>query len=244
MALQMLPEDETYETWLESLELAEYVGEATDLAEFIPYVKSFVGAVSWFRRYRARAFLKSLKHTADEFSDDKREKFEKVLRSKEGAEILAEYAETAIRTASITAIAALALLYADTENEMYSPEFKLSSALAFQGLTDSHIDAFLALSKADNFISEENLPNMPYPVVVASDNLVASLDDYPDHMVTAETRVSLINDLISRGLLLPDYASARLGDGGVGVTFGVGESTEKYRQLLLKAKTLLPLLEE
>lgn len=238
--LPMLPEDETFEEWIEKTPLVDLIGEATDLAEFTPYVKAVLGAVSWFRRKRAKAFLKSLKGAADSLPPEKREALEKLMRSKLGAAILSEYAESVIRTSSETAIAAMALLYADAENEVYSPEFKLAAAISLRGISEREVDVFVALSGVDEFITAKNQPELPYPVAIANDGLASKYPELADVLEPPESRVAVVRDLIGRGLFLPDFASARLGDGGVGVTFGIGAWAHMYRELLMRARSLLP----
>ena len=240
MNMQLLPESQSFEEWLDNTELAELVGEAADLAEYLPYVKGILGAVGWFRRKRAKLFLKSLKRAADELTPQKKKAFERLLRSTAGAAVLSEYAESVIRTASKSAIAAMALLYSDVENELYSLDFKLSAALALQGISERQVDVFLALSSVEDFITPDNQPELPYPVAIANDELASSFPELAGVLEPPESRVALVRDLIARGLFLPDFASARYGEGGVGVTFGLGDSTLKYQELLLRARALMP----
>lgn len=240
MTLPALPERESFEEWLEKTPLVELIGEAADLAEFTPYVKAVLGAVSWFRRKRAKDFLRSLKRAADDLPPEKRDAFQKVLKSRAGAAILSEYAESVIRTASETAVASMALMYSDAENEIYSTEFKLAAATALRGISEREVDVFIALSGVDEFITSENQPELPYPVAIANDGLVSQFSELADVLAPAETRVAIVRDLIARGLLLPDFASARYGGGGVGVTFGIGEWASKYRELFIRARSLLP----
>jgi hypothetical protein len=238
--LSILPEDEPFEEWLEKTPIVDLIGEATDLAEFTPYVKAVLGAVSWFRRKRAKAFLRSLKDAADGLPPDKREALDKVMRSKAGAAILSEYAESVIRTSSETAIAAMALLYSDSENEIYSPQFKLAAAISLRGISEREVDVFLALSGVKEFITAKNQPELPYPVAIANDGLVTNFPGLADVLGPAESRVAIVHDLIGRGLLLPDFASSRYGDGGVGVTFGIGAWSHTYRELLTRARSVIP----
>lgn len=175
-----------------------------------------------------------------EMPEAKKKAFEDLLKSNEGGEILAEYLDTVLRTSSKTAIAALAILYADTDHKRYSPDFKLAAAIALEGISEQKVDAFLDLSQANDFIPANNQPNPPYPVAVANDKFIDALPTTAGLLRPPATRAAIISDLINRGLLLPDYASSRWGDGGVGLTFGVSDTTEKFARLLREARSILP----
>ena len=240
MTLPTLPEGESFEEWLEKIPLLEFIGEAADLAEFTPYVKPVLGAVIWFRRKRVKDFLRSLKRADDDLPPEKRDTFQRLLKSRAGAAIVSEYVESVIRTASETAVAAMALMYSDAENEIYSPEFKLAAATALRGISEREVDVFIALSGVVEFRTSVKQPEPPYPIAIADDELVSQFPELADVLAPAETRVAIVRDLIARGLLLPDFASARWGGGGADVPFGIGEWASKYRELFIRARSLLP----
>jgi len=231
-----------YPEWIDRIDLPDLIGEAGELSKYMPYAKYVVGAYRWYRGYRARHFLKSLSTAADSFDKDGKARLEELLRSKEGGELLSEFVKTILNTSSKSAITAMALLYADVYGEKYSTEFKLSAVNAFEGISEQSIDAFLALSSVDSFIHALNLPKVPYPVAIASDKLISGLSSPAKEILEPpEIRVTIISDLIRRGLLLPDFASARLGDGGVGLTFGISDFVYKFVELMQRARSLLPL---
>ena len=66
-----------------------------------------------------------------------------LINSTAGVEVLADYIDKVVRTSSKTASAALAILYADVDDKSYSPEFKLSAAIALEGISEEAIDSFL-----------------------------------------------------------------------------------------------------
>jgi hypothetical protein len=236
----LLPKDDFFGYADDIAEFSRLAGEVSDLTELVPYIKAAVGAVRWYRTHRAIHFFRSLHHLVAPLPEETKKEFYSILNSKEGAKVLSEYTETVIRTGSATAIAALAILYADTKHSSYSLEFKTSAALALQGLPELEVDAFLDLASVEDFITRDNQPELPYPVAVANDELISSLPRTASALANDEVRVAVVRDLINRGLFLPDFASARLSDGGVGTTYGIGQSTIAFKELLAEAKNLLP----
>jgi len=233
-----------YPDWIDQIDLPDLVGEVGELSEFMPYAKYIVGAYRWYRSLRAKRFLQSMSRAADGMDDEEKAKLEKILKSKEGGELLAEFVKSILNTSSKSAITAMALLYADVEEGNYSTDFKLSAVNALEGISEQSIDAFLELSSVDTFIPALNLPNVPYPVVIASDGLIDKLNPPArDILGPPDSRVIIISDLIRRGLLLPDFASARLGDGGVGLTYGISDEITKFVQLIQSARSLLPIVD-
>ncbi|HLF37376.1 MAG TPA: hypothetical protein VI520_05525 [Anaerolineales bacterium] len=240
MAGEIVPSEMSFAQWIEEVDLGDLADEAGELAEVAPYLKYVVGAYRWYRSFRARQFLRSLSSATQSFTSEQRQKFEQVIKSDIGSELLADYAEKVLRTSSRTAIAALALLYADVDDVTYSREFKRATMIALEGISEDRIDAFVELSQVDEFIPDKNLPNVPYPVAVANDKLIAALSPEARELLESpELRITIISDLIRRGLLMPDFASARLGDGGVGMTFGITQQTARLRSVILHARQLL-----
>ena len=240
MSNDLVPKQPSYADWIEALDIEDVASEVTDIAEFAPYVKYVVGAYKWYRTWRAKRFLRALRTAADEMPEAKKKALDRLLKSNEGGEILAQYVDSVLRTSSKTAIVALALLYADADHETYPREFKLAAALALEGISEQEVDAFLDLSQVTDFIPARNQPNPPYPVAVANDKLIDSFPNTAEFLRPPATRVAVVNDLINRGLLLPDFASARYSDGGVGPTYGVSDATRKFAGLLNAARALLP----
>ena len=240
MAGEIVPSETSYGEWIEEIDLGDLADEAGELAEVAPYLKYVVGAYRWYRGFRARQFLRSLSGATQTFTGKQREKFEQVIKSDIGSELLADYAEKVLRTSSRTAIAALAMLYADVDDVTFSPEFKRATMIALEGISEDLIDAFVELSQVDEFIPDENLPNVPYPVAVANDKLIATLSSEAQKLLEPPVlRIMIISDLIRRGLLMPDFGSARLSDGGVGLTFGIAEQTGNLRDVIIQARQLL-----
>jgi len=239
MSNKILPAEQSYANWIDNEDIQDLTDGVSDLAEYAPYIKYVVGAYKWYRTWRAKSFIRTLGKVAGNFSDEQRKNFERVIKSDEGSELLAQYIDTVIRTSSKTAIAALALLYADIDNKEYSPQFKLTAALALEGISETLVGIFLELS-----LIQESAPlessSVPYQIVFLNDNLVAKLPESGHILSAPESRVAIVKDLIHRGLLLPDYSKGRIGGGGVCVVFGISGTTRKLREMLRRARNLLP----
>jgi hypothetical protein len=69
---------------------------------------------------RAEYFLQHLGSEVGTFAEEERSKFDRYISSPEGGEIRSDFIDAATRTSSRLAIAVLALLYADHQNERYS----------------------------------------------------------------------------------------------------------------------------
>jgi hypothetical protein len=241
MPEKIIPFEPNYEDWIEQIDIPNLVGEVGDLTEYVPYVKYVFGAYRWFKTLRAKHFLRALSKSAEKMDEEDKSRLQDILKSKEGAEILADYVDVILRTSSKSAIAALALLYSDVKEQRYSLSFKLAAITVLEGISEQSIDAFLELLEVNTFIPNKNQSNVPYPVAVASDDLINSLNSPVRELLKPpETRITIISDLIRRGLLLPDFVSSRWSDGDFYLTFGVSEEVKKYADLIRKARQLLP----
>jgi hypothetical protein len=150
----------------------EVIDEYSDLLKVAPIAKYVVGAYRWIRTWRIKTFIRALNTAADDLSAEDREKLDKYLSSKPGLEILADFADAAVRSRSPTAIAALALLYADMKDQRYSKDFKAAAAHALEGISEDVVEAFLLLISNEQSIP--HVPGTPYPVMVLQDSVVAS----------------------------------------------------------------------
>jgi hypothetical protein len=184
------------------------------------------------RTTRIKRFLHSLASAAEELNEKQRKKLSDIISSDAGAELLAEYADSVVRTSSQTAIAGLALLYADVNEERYSRDFKASACLSLQGISENLIEIFLQLSRAPEVATPiEGV----YPVVICNQALVDNLPELGKLLAKPEQRIAYVNELIRRGFFLPDYAT-RYGGSEVVCHFGISDTTLKFQELLLRAK--------
>ena len=240
MPIETNPSNLSIEEWANKFPIDE-LGDFEDLAKIMPYVKYIIGGWKFIKNLRAKVFLKSLGKIIGDQSEEEKEKFRKILQSKEGIEILTEYFDDIMRTSSETAIAALAILYSETDNPDYPREFKLATSMALTGITEISISIFIELSKTKKFIPGEIGEEVPYPIVVVDKDFLSTLTPETTHFLADPTsRIAFVNDLKQRGLFMPDYASARWGSEGPDITFGISETTIKISNLLERARELLP----
>jgi len=207
--------------------------------EVIPYLKDAFSLIKWVKCKRLERFLRTLSKAGENFDAKKRQKFKKVIESEKGIEILADYADTVLRTSSKIGISALALLYSDFESERYSEAFKAKACLALHGISDDLIAVFLAVASLPEIEPPETgfkfcRNDGPYPVYFLERELEAELRRVESKVYDYENLIASVNELIRRGLLLPDYAVGRFG--GPPMPFGLGETTHIFKKLLSSAK--------
>ena len=217
------------------------IDDVSDILTKLPYFKHVVSALQWARRKRIKTFLYGLDGAKSELSEADRARFEAFINSDAGRELLAEYADAAVRARSETAIAAFALLYSDPTDSLFDRDFKASAALALDGISERVIDAFIVLMS-----EREALPKTPdrgpYPVFVLRD----TPGTMPDALCRWSTRgnewLAAIHDLVAREILRPDAsAGMRLGDENQTwcCYFGVDRTSEAFAALLMQARRYL-----
>ena len=214
--------------------VAELPDEFDELGKLVPYAKHVLTAYKFIRKKRFVLFLKAINAAEDELGEKERQRFAKYVNSNLGKELLSEYADTVLRTSSLTAIAALGILYADIRDSKYTPDFKRLACLAIQGSTDKLVDVFIALCS----VAPESTGG-PYPVRSISQDIMGSNNELCRLIGTAEDAFAFVNELIRRGMFLPDHAPSRVGGGKWFVNFGCTDISHSLRDLMLKAKAFL-----
>lgn len=105
--------------------LAKYVAELPDefdeIGKLVPYAKHALTVYKFIRKERFILFLKSINAAEEQLGEKERERFAKYVNSNLGKDLLSEYVETVLRTSSLTAIAALRILYADVRDTNTRP---------------------------------------------------------------------------------------------------------------------------
>lgn len=190
------------------------------------------------RRRRLISFLKTLDYEIGKHGPAAKGRLSELLESDDGAEILADFAEAAVRSSSRIVGAALAVLYTDTERSTYPPHFIAFACNALEGLPDASIEFFLAVT---DVVPLDLAPGeQPDFEVYHFDNVLQRKPEILQLAPTMVEHVALINELQDRGLLLREHASRFGGAGGSGITYGISASTKGLRHLLLRAKAVLP----
>ena len=211
------------------------------LVKAVPYGKQVIAAYKWARLKRLTSFLKGLDGSTSELSEEDRLRFEVYINSQLGIDFLAEYADTAVRSRSETAIAALAILYSDWEHSLFPADFKAAAALALEGISERLIDALLLLTSERAALS--SVPDEgPYATFALRDVEGVPPTTFASWSSHGEDWVGAIHELIARRILLPDaVAGMRWADDNQTwcCYFGIAPSTEQYAALLKKARIYL-----
>jgi hypothetical protein len=205
--------------------------------ERLAYFQDVFDAWKWGQRRRLTAFLTALGNASDELTDAERERFERYMRSDEGRELLADFADQAVRTRSQTATAALAVLYANPIDDPMDTDFVSAAAQALEGVSDRAIYTFLVLCRlrAQLELSAED------PVVALTDGVIARNPELVVLGHSAGGWVDLLDDLTRRGFLGVDLHGGRIGDARAAWQkyLRFSENAEGYRRVLERARRAL-----
>jgi len=212
----------------------ELIDDMDEILKITPYAKTVLDIFKWAKKKRIVVFLKSLSSATGEFDEKSRERFNNIISSEEGAELLSEYVDSVLKTSSITANAALAVLYADCDNKMFSKEFKTVACYGLSGITDELIELFLALFTLHDLPTSKE--EGPYPIHFLRKDVIDKLRTVGVKAMEDSTYIVYIEDLIRRRLLYPDYIQGRIAGEGFSIPFGVGSGSMEYNKLLRKAK--------
>ena len=199
----------------------------------LPYARHVYAAYQWLRDRRFKAFLTSLNGAAADLSREERERFDAYINSECGGEILADFAEQAVRTRSRTALAALAILYAHPDADA---ERKAQTALALDGVSERSLDCFLLLWRQRADLRREKME-----LATISDATVESHSTLNAAGWSDDAWVAAVDDLIARGLLGADPSAAgRLGGGERWSRhFRFTSDSEWFERLLERARACL-----
>lgn len=211
--------------------VSEGVGE---ISEATPYVKQAVAAYKWVRKKRISTFIRSLDISSKEFSDKEQEKFAKYIADDYGQELLAEYSDTVLNTTSNIANSALGILYSDFGNAIYPEDIKQLVCYGLKGSTDHLLTVFILLCNI-----EPKDTKGPYPVCLLTKEEYEGYTALTATLSVPEDSFACVNDLIRRGLLLPDHSTNRYGGKAWYCNFGITQKTLAIRDLLVKAKKLI-----
>lgn len=204
-------------------------------SKLFPYVRQALTAYQWVKRKRMSLFLRTLAKSEEKLDDRQKETFKRIISSEGGKELLAEYADSVIRTSSQTSIAALAILYGDVENEKYPAAFKSVAAIALEGISETAIDLFLALTqgqRVSRLVDDEG----PYKIYFCSDHLLSFFPHLSHLRGQPEETVIIVNELIRRNLLLPDRPQARIAGDDFSIPYGLSETSQQFEKLLNSAR--------
>ena len=213
----------------------------SDELKLIPYIKQGVALLTKVRLWRLRVFFRSLDGEYDVMSAKEKKRFRRAIDSEAGQGILADFVDTVTRTSSRLACAALALLYANTDNDRYSETFKLRACRALDGASDEMVDFLLSLRSVRDLQREK--PEDRIHRHYLNDKTVTQVGSIARLNLTDGTVVGYLSDLIRRGILLPDPITAILGMTDKEkwqIVFSTTDETWGFVELLERARDRLP----
>lgn len=228
-------------------EIADVVlsgGDPWSVVKTMRFGPAAVRAYQAVQAWRMRMFLRGLDDLADELPPEQQQRFEFYVNDAQSARLLADYADTVVRTSSETVIGTLAILYADYENRVMTPEFKAGAIRAFDGLSETRIDAFLQLMESCRANELRPLPESGnYRIFTIGDGSDLTLPQRLRQRANGGDQwVDATSDFITRGLLSPDRTPrGRLGSENAtwSCEFTVTADSDAYYDLLRKARTFL-----
>jgi len=220
-------------------DLIERIDDVTELdneiQDLLPYVKVIAKAYRWIRKKRIIQFLKTLDRVSS-FDESFQKRFQEYVLSRTGQELLADYADAVLLTNSKISQSAFALLFADIDCSQYKASFKQMACYSLRGCSDLHAEFFLQLME----LPLNERCEVPYATRFIKPNVLEEYTSLQSILTTVDEAIVLVNDLIRRGMLMPDHAGARLtnGNGDWSIVFGVTSTTVMYFELLKKAKAI------
>lgn len=206
------------------------------------------------RRRRIYWLIQSMGLDNKNPSEKYKEEFLNFIENERGQEQLEEFIDASLKTSSKTGIVAMGLLFSDLEHGNYDEDFRRLSCKALQGITEDLINSFLPLCKLEPVgangmtwmadtttakATESVEPDSPYKVVQLNASIIDKNQTLKDAVKSSEDAFASINELIRRGMFLPDHATSRIGSNkGWSLYFGVTDFSLMLQDLLLKAKNI------
>jgi hypothetical protein len=222
-------------------------------------VKREMSELPWFdklaaghqatKKFRLHFLLRSIEFRQRRLGPDERLNFERWIESDAGQELIADFAETAVRTSSRIAIAALGILYAHRDDGRFTPQFQRLACEALDGISDDLVTEFLdIMAFCDQLLASSEYPEskgqvetnlgrysraLPYLHVWPSEDRVAKASNRSVEQLVVSTRA-----LTNRGLILPIARTGGYGGDPI-LTVGISDDTRRFQALLAEAKELL-----
>ena len=184
----------------------------------------------WLRDRRFKAFLSGLNGAVDELPREDRERFESYINSERGGELLADFAEQAVRTRSKTALAALAVLFADPHADA---ERKTETAVALDGVSEQILDVFWLLHQRRNQIQPNGGDIGGLTNIIATQDPVLRAAGWDGNVW-----LRAVDELVARGFLGADPSAAgRMGgEEEWSRYFRFTEESDRYATLVMRAR--------
>ncbi len=185
-------------------------------------------AYCYLYKRRIENFLLTLDGRLLDLNKNEQAKFKTYINSKLGFELLGTFIDTTLDSSSRIVHVALAILFIDKDNKKYSLEFKRTACLTLKNMSDFIVDAFMSIMEnAKKINTDESEKNNPYQAYIIENNGTELIN-------SPETLSIVINDLMSRGIIMKDHANMRFGS-AIGI-FGKSKFSEQVYKLFGEAK--------
>jgi hypothetical protein len=210
-------------------------------------------AYQWVQQTRVSRFLRSIGHAEGELTDEQRAKLHVWVETDAGQELLADYAQTVLRTNSQVATVALGLLYGDPDADTYSPRFRRLACEVLDGISDDLVELFLVLAGAAKELLDEaarsgnvgwgggELGTFSQAIPYRTLSIKLQAVEERSALSTAEIAIGLAH-LTTRGLFPPALGAlnAVVTAGQMGqLNFAVADDTFVFFQLLTRARSVV-----
>ena len=203
----------------------------------LPYGGSVIDAYRYFQNTRAHLFLTQLNLEGESLSGPDAGKLKDFVESDIGRDLLAEFAANAVSTSSRVAAVVLGIVYARCSAGKLEAEAAQRICSSLDGADDLIVDHFLLLcDRPEEDEANKEYPDAPYKTTILSQSVIDS--EFAGRL-TATDAISSVNELIRRRLFLPDYTFDRATPGHWTSIYGLSDTGQVVRDLVIEAKEAL-----
>lgn len=212
--------------------MADIVSSKTAMAVGSTVFNTLKDAYQFRQNQRVDSFFKCVELRYEYMTHEQQQELNKTISSESGQDILASYVDAITQTSCERVRMAVALLYCQDSDFDFTQADQRAFVSGVGGIT-GHLVDFLLLA-----VRQECIPgHYPYSRHIIQQ---AQLGNLSIEGLDGETIYVYINDLVRRGLLLPEPAVGILGDeGNWFIGFGTSEKVQKFARLLAKSGELL-----
>ncbi len=187
------------------------------------------------QKKRVEKFFRCVELRYEVMNKEDQSKLNTTINSEEGKEILASYVDAITQTSSDRVRMAVAMLYCQDKDFSLTEAEQRVFISGVAGITDHLVDFFLEVAKLSPSINE--LITYPYD---RHEFKQQSLNKLKLEGIDGEVAYRYFNDLISRGLLLPDPQISSVAGKYWVIYYGTSQRVQTIARLLEKTDELLP----
>ncbi|MCY9844444.1 hypothetical protein [Vibrio caribbeanicus] len=190
------------------------------------------GAYQARQKERVESFFRCIELRYEFMTEAERLELNKTIDSEEGKHILASYIDAITQTSCDRVRMAVAVLYCQDSDFSFTQTEQRAFISGVAGITDNLVDFLLVAAK-----QEKTAGHYPYSRHIIQKCQINQLEI---ENLDGETVYACINDLVRRGLLLPEPAVGIFADeNNWFIGYGTSQRIQKMVLLLKKAGELL-----